>query len=225
MDKIADLDSSYEQFIRRLPDLLPDGIIEVDLKLLQKLGLLHDEMQNEQAASLTRFFHVVESKEKITLFNDQFAIWIVPEKIHNEPHTLVLVALNMPTRLHLEMAFSMSGIYNTSRLVLRVLEKFLAEIYNKYHVENVAAMVAVRAWYLVALRRGGRYRVNKDMRRLVGQMIWASLDAGAFASLSEPESKPKRAVLICFLFLCVFYLFLYQKKKVVETTSKQEIDN
>jgi hypothetical protein len=73
----------------------------------------------------------------------------------------------------------------------KTVQEFLVEIYNKYHVENLAAMAAVRAWYLVALRRGGRYRVNKDMRRLVGQIIWASLDNGAFSSFSEPEPKPK----------------------------------
>ena len=128
MDKIAELDSSYEQFIRRLPELLPDGIVQVDLKLLQKLGLLQEEVQTESSASLTRFFHVVESKDKITLFNDQFVIWIVPEKVHNEAQTLVLIAIEKSAKPHLEMAFSMSGIYNTSRLVLRVLEKFLAEI-------------------------------------------------------------------------------------------------
>ena len=128
MDKIAELDSSYEKFMNHLPELVPDGIVHVDLQLLQKLGLLHDEIDNDNSSSLTRFFHVVESKEKITLFNDQFVIWIVPEKINNEPHTLVLVALNFPPKPKLDMAFSMSGIYNTSRLVLRVLEKFLADI-------------------------------------------------------------------------------------------------
>ncbi len=128
MDKIAELDSSYEQFINRLPELLPDGIVEVDLQLLQKLNLLHEETDGDNATSLTRFFHVVESKDKITLFNDQFVIWIVPEKINHEPHTLVLVALEAPHKPKLEMAFAMSGIYNTSRLVLRVLEKLLSEI-------------------------------------------------------------------------------------------------
>ena len=128
MDKIAELDSSYEKFMNHLPELVPDGIVHVDLQLLQKLGLLHEEIDNDNSSSLTRFFHVVESKEKITLFNDQFVIWIVPEKINNEPHTLVLVALNFPPKPKLDMAFSMSGIYNTSRLVLRVLEKFLADI-------------------------------------------------------------------------------------------------
>ena len=71
------------------------------------------------------------------------------------------------------------------------VQEFLVKSYHKYHVENLAAMAAVRAWYLVALRRGGRYHVNKDMRRLVGQVIWASLDDGAFASFSELEPKPK----------------------------------
>lgn len=128
MDKIAELDSSYEQFMNHLPELVPDGIVHVDIQLLQKLGLLHEETDPDTSSSLTRFFHVVESKEKITLFNEQFVIWIVPESINHEPHTLVLVALNIPPRPKLEMSFSMSGIYNTSRLVLRVLEKFLAEI-------------------------------------------------------------------------------------------------
>lgn len=128
MDKIAELDSSYEQFIRRLPELIPDGITFVDLKLLQKLGLLYEELESDTSTSLTRFFHVVESKDKITLFNDQFVIWIVPEKVNNEPTTLVLVALDDHSKPKLEMAFSMTGIYNTSRLVLRVLEKFLSEI-------------------------------------------------------------------------------------------------
>ncbi len=127
MDKIAELDSSYEQFINRLPELLPDGVAQIDLHLLQKMGLLHEE-EGDTSTSLTRFFHVVESKDKITLFNDQFVIWIVPEKQNSEPHTLVLVALNTGQKPKLELAFSMTGIYNTSRLVLRVLEKFLSEI-------------------------------------------------------------------------------------------------
>jgi len=106
---------------------------------------------------------------------------------------------------------------------LETVQEFLVESYNKYHVENLAAMAAVRAWYLVALRRGGRYRVNKDMRRLVGQVIWASLDNGAFALFSEVESQSQNEwYLFLFLFLCVFICFVPESG---ETTSKQEIDN
>ena len=128
MDKIAELDSCYEEFMKNLPELIPDGIIEVDIHLLQKLELLTEEEIAAVSPTLTRFFHVVESKEKITLYNDQFVIWVVPEKIKDEPTTIVLIAINEESKLRLELCFATSGIYNTSRLVLRILEKLLAEI-------------------------------------------------------------------------------------------------
>jgi len=128
MDKIAELDSSYEQFMSHLSELIPDGIVEVDLQMMQRLGLLNEDASQMAGPSLTRYFHVVESKEKITLFNEQFAIWVVPEKVEEQPMTLVLIALNDNSKLHLELAFATTGIYNTSRLVLRILEKLLAEI-------------------------------------------------------------------------------------------------
>lgn len=128
MDKIAELDFLYAEFMRHLPQLIPDGIVAVDLKMLQKMTLLSGEEMEQPAPALTRFFHVVESKEKITLYNDQYVIWIVPEKTQEPAKTLVLIAIEHQEKLRLEMAFSLSGIYNTSRLVLRLLEKFLIEI-------------------------------------------------------------------------------------------------
>lgn len=127
MDKIAELDLSYEQMMNHLPELIPDGVLEVDLPVLQKLGLLTDD-SGTASHSLTRYFHVVEAKEKITLFNDQFVVWVVPEKIEDEPTTLVLIAINLEPKLKLELAFVTAGIYNTSRLVLRIIEKLLSEI-------------------------------------------------------------------------------------------------
>ena len=128
MDKITELDFCYEEFIKNLPELIPDGIIEVDIHLLQRLELLTEDEVSAASPTLTRFFHVVESKEKITLYNDQFVIWVVPEKIKEEPTTIVLIAINDDAKLRLELSFSTTGIYNTSRLVLRILEKLLAEI-------------------------------------------------------------------------------------------------
>ncbi len=140
MDKISEYDAVFENFLHHIPELIPDGIIDVDLKLLQKFDLLREEVQLSPTQSLTQFFHVIESQEKITLFNDQFVIWIVPEKINEIPTTLVLIAIHQDAKLHLEMAFSISGIYNTSRLVLRVLEKYLMEIQENEdvisHLEN-----------------------------------------------------------------------------------------
>ena len=127
MDKIAELDSSYAQFMNHLPELIPDGILEVDLELLKRFNLL-DADASQTSANLTRFFHVVEAPEKITLFNDQFVIWVVPENCQDEAVTLVLIAINRSNQPKLEMAFATSGIYNTSKLVLRIIEKLLAEI-------------------------------------------------------------------------------------------------
>lgn len=150
MDRISRLDSSYERFIGHLEEFIPDGIQEVDLDLLNRLNLLHDS-ELSPAGRLTRFFHVVETKEKVTLFNEQFVVWIVPEKSLEESFTLVLLGMNAaPSKkggtqrgaslsadslpIRLETAFSVSGVYNTSRVVLRVVERLLSDIQENEEV-------------------------------------------------------------------------------------------
>ncbi|MBA3236920.1 MAG: hypothetical protein H0T62_01040 [Parachlamydiaceae bacterium] len=121
-------DTFYKRYMGDLSHWLPEGVIEVDLALLHRLGLLKYHPEDKMHFSLTRYFNVMESPEKITLLNDQFVIWISPEKIENVPITYTLIALNLPEGPRLEMAFATWGIYNSSRLVLRILEKFLYEI-------------------------------------------------------------------------------------------------
>ncbi len=128
MDNIAQLDSYFKNYIKNIHSLLPEGIIDVDLKLMQKYELLDYYVKNNKNSSLTRYFHVIETTEKITLINDQFVVWIVPEKINNVPVTYTLIALNKEHIPQLEMAFMASGCYNSSRLVLRILDIFLQEI-------------------------------------------------------------------------------------------------
>lgn len=122
------LEYYYKKYMNDLTQWLPEGMVDVDLALLHRLGLLKYHSNDQTRFSLTRYFQVVESEEKITLLNDQFIIWIVPERMDNTPTTYTLIALNTPEGPQLEMAFSTWGIYNSSRLVLRVLEKFLYEI-------------------------------------------------------------------------------------------------
>lgn len=123
-------EKAFEKFMHDLKRYIPDGIIPVNLELLQSLDLLEEGPESDAATEeITRFFHVVESPEKITLFNERFVIWIVPQVTDGQPFTTVLIALNtLDEEPNLEMAFSTSGIYNTSKLVLRILEKFLLEI-------------------------------------------------------------------------------------------------
>ena len=134
MDKITELDITYERFFNHLKEYIPEGIQEVNLDFLRRYQLLHNHTLYP-SSKLTRFFHVVETKEKVTLFNDQFVVWIVPDKTHEEATTLVLVGIQSPVKneydpaeVRLETAFSTFGVYNTSRIVLRVVEKILADI-------------------------------------------------------------------------------------------------
>jgi len=127
MNKLSKLDQYFKKYTSELSRWLPDGVVQVDLALLAEFDLLDTFFEEKVTPALTRYFHVVESFEKITLINDQFVIWIVPEKAE-VPKTLILIALNFADHLDLEIGFMTSGVYNTSRLVLRILEKFLFEI-------------------------------------------------------------------------------------------------
>lgn len=131
MDDLNSIEQAFQRYIENLGAWLPEGIIDVDLPLLQRFDLI-DYQQNElempKDPALTRYFHVIETQEKITLINDQFVVWIVPDKIEEVPITYTLIALHTGKEPRLEMAFATSGVYNSSHLVLRVLEKFLEEI-------------------------------------------------------------------------------------------------
>ena len=137
MDNISLLDESFNEYIKNLSHWLPEGVIDVDIQTLKDLDLLNFmNTKSSGEESLTRYFQVIESDEKITLVNDQFVIWIVPETIDNLPITFTLIAINTEEKPHLETAFSTSGVYNTSRLVLRILEKYLFDIQETEEIIN-----------------------------------------------------------------------------------------
>lgn len=118
----------YKKYIKSLKELLPEGIFEVNLQLLQQMDLLHFRSPHYQEPNITHHFQVVEAPDKMTLINDEFIIWIKANKTEFETNTLVLIAIQTEDQPHLELAFVASGVYNSSRLVLRVLNKFLIDI-------------------------------------------------------------------------------------------------
>ena len=126
MNNITQLETSFQTFIKDLPTWLPDGIQAVDLFLLHELGLLKNNKPSDKI--LTQNFHVIETQEKITLFNKAFAVWIIPEITNGISNTFVLIADNSKRKPKLEMGYSTSGVYNNSPLVLKVLEALLIEI-------------------------------------------------------------------------------------------------
>ena len=130
------LDQTYHEFISNLTRWIPEGIIEVNLELLEKSGLLSQESfeketENEQ---LPHYFHVIETPEKVTLFNHRFAIWIVPKLIDEMATTIVFIALIHETKPRLEIAFSTQGIYNTPKLILRLLKYYIFDVIDTEEV-------------------------------------------------------------------------------------------
>lgn len=124
------LDQAYSDFISNLPSWIPEGIIEVDLALLEETGLLNFEAfeDSQSGEQLPHYFHVIETADKVTLFNHQFVIWIVPKVVDETPTTLVMIALVSDNRPHLEIVFSTQGVYNTPKFVLRLLKYYLSEV-------------------------------------------------------------------------------------------------
>ncbi len=126
----ADLEKAYQEYVANLQDWAHDGIVNVDLPLLQECNILdsfHEE--NETADDLTQYFHVIESIDKVTLFNEQFVVWIVPKMQEEIPATYVLIALRKEEGTpHLETVFTTQGVYNTPKFVLKVLQHFLVDM-------------------------------------------------------------------------------------------------
>lgn len=125
------LEKAFEGYISNLPNYIPDGLFTVDFELLQELNLVNnDEQEKNNIANdfLNESFYVIESEDKLTLFNQKYSIWIFPQVVGNAPMTFTLIARNENENPHLEMGFTTAGIYNHSSLVLKVLERFLEEI-------------------------------------------------------------------------------------------------
>ena len=125
-----ELENAFQMFMTDLHHYTPDGIVDVNLELLSELGVLdYEQFEDEEAGEeFPHYFHVIETSDKVTLFNHQFAVWIVPKVVNGEPTTLTLIALITDDRPQLEICFSTNGIYNTPKYVLKVLKNYLADV-------------------------------------------------------------------------------------------------
>lgn len=131
------IEDCYYKFTKNLNFWNSEGFYSLNLDLLHHFDLLHFQpfLPTPKETNITRYFHMIESADKITLVNNDFIVWIIPETRRQIPSTYTLIALNNEVRdPQLEVVFVASGVYNTSRLVLKVLEKFLMEIQE---TENV----------------------------------------------------------------------------------------
>lgn len=123
------IEEAYKAITTDLPHWAHDGILTIDLQTLYDQGLLEClQDDNGEPDDLTQYFHVIESIEKVTLFNEQFVVWIIPKMEGEQPVTVVMIALNHLDKVSLEIVFTTRGVYNTPRYVLKVLQHFLLDM-------------------------------------------------------------------------------------------------
>lgn len=123
------LDEAFKEFTKNFSKWLPDGVISVNLQVLFELGLLSTaHLEQATPDNLSHQFHVIETSEKVTLYNEQFAIWIIPQSEQDSSSTTAMIALLQNNKPHLEIVYQTSGVYNTPRYILKVLQHFLTEV-------------------------------------------------------------------------------------------------
>jgi hypothetical protein len=123
------IEEAFQGFISNLPEYVHDGVIRVNLAFLHEMGLLNSLKEDRaEPDDLTQCFHVIESNEKVTLFNEQFVVWIIPRMEGEVSSTFVLIALNHQNQMNLEIVFATDGVYNTPRYVLKILQHFLIDV-------------------------------------------------------------------------------------------------
>lgn len=127
MNNIKTIEKYFRKFLKELDSLSPENYLKIDLDFLQRYDLLHFHEKKIVDLGLTKYFQVLETPDKITLINQEFLVWILPENIEGKNITYTLIALNKD-KPKLELVYSMAGVYNSSHLVLSVLEKMLIEI-------------------------------------------------------------------------------------------------
>ena len=123
------LDEAFKEFSQNFSKWLPDGIISINLQVLHDLGLLSTAHLDQATPDhLSHQFHVIETNEKVTLYNEQFVIWIVPQTQQESSSTLAMIALLQQNKPHLEIVYTTAGVYNTPRYILKILQHFLTEV-------------------------------------------------------------------------------------------------
>ena len=123
------LDAAFTEFTQNFSKWLPDGVIQINLQVLHELGILTSfYLDKATADNLSQHFHVIETDDKVTLYNEQFAVWIVPQNTQEGSSTTAMIALLQNHKPHLEIVYTTSGVYNTPRYILKILQHFLTEV-------------------------------------------------------------------------------------------------
>ena len=128
MVSIEQLDAFFDHLSSHIPDLLPDGILDINVKTLHALHLLSNDTPVAGSPPASTLLQAIESGGKITLYNEKFALWIVPQKNADPSSTLIFIARRTDDEIRPEIGFRTSGIHNRSKTILKLIDRFLADI-------------------------------------------------------------------------------------------------
>lgn len=127
MLSIDEINAYYAYMEQHTSDLIPDGVIDVDLKLLQSLDILNPN-QPLGDSSAKELLQAIDSGGRITLFNDRFVLWIIPQSAILPPSTTVILARCTDKTIKPEVAFKTAGIHNQSKTILQIIDRYLIDI-------------------------------------------------------------------------------------------------
>ncbi|QXE26585.1 hypothetical protein [Chlamydia buteonis] len=120
------LEDFYRRSIHNKGTAFPEGFMDIADVLSHSASEL--KMDSIRELPISNFI-IAESADKLTLFNADFAVWLVPELVQGEPVTRGYIALYHSKGDYTpEMAFQASGEYNQSTLILEALQIYLQDI-------------------------------------------------------------------------------------------------
>ncbi|WP_348663598.1 hypothetical protein [Chlamydia vaughanii] len=120
------LEEFYRRSICNKGAAFPEGFMDIADVLSHTTPELKIDPDSDRPAN---DFIIAESADKLTLFNADFAVWLVPELVQGETVTRGYIALYRSGGAYTpELAFQASGEYNQSALILEALQLYLQDI-------------------------------------------------------------------------------------------------
>lgn len=129
MLKPEHIESKFKQLLEELPHWIDNENTSVDLRTLEEnnLILISEQEEKDIQKNFPFYFHVIETDDKVTLFNEQFIVWILPRVVDGRPETLTIISMLYGDKPQIQLLLSHEGVYNNSRFILRALRYFLVE--------------------------------------------------------------------------------------------------
>ena len=122
------LEKYFHQFTDDLSKWIQDGIQEIDENFVQRAGINIDGQESNSLEDLPFYFHVIETDEKVTLFNNQFIVWIIPKIVNDESLTYTLICYLNENEPKLEVVFTTKQKFNSPKILIKTLRYFLTEM-------------------------------------------------------------------------------------------------